>query len=268
MNDQTPTNQPLHGRRIALTRAGGQSGGFAAHLSALGAEPLVCSAIRIAPPDDWAPFDRALARLADFDWLVLTSANSVTSTLGRMGALGIDPAAIGALKVAAIGAATARALREAGIEPDLIPSSSVAESLLESIGAVAGQRILLPQADIARPLLREGLAAGGAEVWAVVAYRTLPDPQAAELAALLGAGRVDAVTFTSSSTVRYTVEALLGAGVADPAALLNTSVIASIGPVTSQTARELGLRVGLEAAEHTTDGLINALIIYFQPSEG
>ena len=103
---------------------------------------------------------------------------------------------------------------------------------------------------------------------AVVAYKTLPDPQAAELAALLGAGRVDAVTFTSSSTVRYTVEALLGAGVADPAALLNTAVIASIGPITSQTARELGLRVGLEAAEHTTDGLIAALMIYFQPSEG
>jgi uroporphyrinogen-III synthase len=268
MNDQTPTNQPLHGRRIALTRAGGQSGGFAARLSALGAEPVVCSAIRIAPPDDWAPFDRGLAGLADFDWLVLTSANSVTSTMGRMDALGVDLAALAGLKVAAIGAATARALREAGIEPDLIPASSVAESLLESMGAVAGQRILLPQADIARPLLREGLAAGGAEVCAVVAYKTLPDPQAAELAALLDAGRVDAVTFTSSSTVRYSVEALLGAGVADPAALLNTTVIASIGPVTSQTARELGLRVGLEAAEHTTDGLIAALIIYFQPSEG
>ncbi|HYF63750.1 MAG TPA: uroporphyrinogen-III synthase, partial [Herpetosiphonaceae bacterium] len=269
MNDQPPPNpQPLRGRRIALTRSGGQSGGFAARLSALGAEPLVCSAIRIAPPDDWAPFDRALAGLADFDWLVLTSANSVTSTLGRLAAAGLEPAALAGPKVAAIGAATARALREAGIEPDLIPPSGVAESLLDALGAVAGQRILLPQADIARPVLRDGLAAGGADVCAIVAYKTLPDPQAAELATLLAAGRVDAVTFTSSSTVRYTVEALLGAGSADPAALLNTTAVASIGPITSQTARDLGLRVDLEAAEHTTDGLIAALVEYFQTSKG
>ncbi len=265
MNNVRSTNLPLAGRRIVLTRATGQSSQFAETLRGLGAEPIVCSAISIAPPDDWGPLDAALQVAAPYDWVVFTSVNAVRAVFERLAALGIPAERLTQGRVAAIGKATARVLREAGIAPDFVPSSSVAETILAELGPVAGRTICLPQADIARPTLAEGLAAQGALVSAAVAYRTVPDPQAAELAALLQAGNIDAVTFTSSSTVRYTLDALQSTGLdlATASALLGQTAIASIGPITSQTARDHGLHVAIEAREYDLAGLTAGLIEYF-----
>lgn len=266
MSNFQSTNLPLAGRRIVLTRATGQSTAFAATLRELGAEPIVCSAISIAPPDDWGPLDAALQAATAYDWVVFTSVNAVRAVFERLAALGIPAERLTQGRVAAIGKATARVVREAGIAPDFVPSSSVAETILAEIGPVAGRTICLPQADIARPTLAEGLAAQGALVSAAIAYRTVPDPQAAELAALLQAGNIDAVTFTSSSTVRYTLAALQSTGLdlATAQALLSETALASIGPITSQTAREHGLHVAIEAREYDLAGLTAGLIEYFQ----
>jgi len=265
MND-TATNLPLFGQRIVLTRTTAQADGFAERLRALGVEPIECAAIRVVPPDDWQPLDAAL-RAATYSWIVFTSANAVRMVQERLATL--DRALPDGVKIVAVGNATARALRAVSIEPTWMPMVSTAEGLLADIGDVADQRILLPQADIARPILRDGLTARGALVDAVIAYRTLPDPQAAELAPLLRAGTVDAVTFTSSSTVRYTLEALRSTGLdhAQATRLLNSTVLASIGPITSRTARECGLQVVVEARQYDTDGLIAALVNYFQPNK-
>jgi uroporphyrinogen-III synthase len=270
MTNPPPIDLPLAGRRIVLTRATGQSSQFAETLRGLGAEPIVCSAISIVPPADWGPLDAlldALAHAADRQrWLIFTSVNAVRAVFERLAALHLPAERVTQGQVAAIGKATARVLREAGIEPDFVPSSSVAETILAEIGDVAGRTIFLPQADIARPTLAEGLAAQGALVQAAVAYRTVPDPQAAELAALLRGKNIDAVTFTSSSTVRYTLEALQSTGLDLAAArdLLGQTAIASIGPITSQTAREHGLQVAIEAREHDMAGLTAGLIAYFR----
>ena len=265
MND-TATNLPLFGQRIVLTRATAQADGFAERLRTLGAEPIECAAIRVVPPDDWQPLDTAL-RAAKYSWIVFTSANAVRMVQERLATL--DLALPDGVRIAAVGQATARVLREVGIEPTFIPTTSTAEGLLADIGDVADQRILLPQADIARPILRDGLQTRGATVDAVIAYRTVSDPRAAELAPLLRAGAVDAITFTSSSTVSYTLAALRSTGIdhADAANLLNTTIIASIGPITSRTARDAGLSVAVEAKTHDTDGLIAALVDYFASIE-
>lgn len=267
-----PPNQfPLAGRRIVLTRAQGQTNELAEALRTLGAEPLVCSAIKIEPPADWIALDQALRELAQtrrYRWVIFTSVNAVQAVLGRLAQLNLTATDLGGWSVAAIGKATARVLRAAGIEPNFVPSSSVAEAIVAELDPVADQHILLPQADIARPTLRDGLAARGAIVNAVVAYRTTPDPQATELATLLHADGVAAVTFTSSSTVRYTLEALQSTGLdpADATKLLNQCVLASIGPITSATARQLGLHISLEANPHDHGGLVAALVAYFQPT--
>ncbi|WP_054534879.1 uroporphyrinogen-III synthase [Herpetosiphon geysericola] len=251
---------PLAGKRIVLTRAREQMTEFAQLLEANGAEVLYCSAIQTLPPDDWQAFDRALSQIERFDWLLATSTNAVRAVFERYGVLGLPCNALDQLKIAAIGKATAKLLTDFGHAPDFVPHAYVAEQFLAEFQDVAGQRIFLPQADIARPLLRESLTARGAEVTALVAYRTVPDPQVVELAELLRQQHVDVVTFTSSSTVRYTIEALHAAGMRNSQEFLNQTIIASIGPITSQTALDLGLHVDIEAAEHSTQGLVEALV--------
>lgn len=250
-------HQPLIGRRIAITRPAQQAGPLLAQLRALGAEPLACPTIAIAAPDDFAPLDAAIGRLASYDWLIVTSANGVHALLGRMAALGIEAAALGRLTIGAIGPATAAALAEYGLRAAFMPSEYVAEAIVAEIGALAGQRILLPRADIARAVLAEGLRAGGAQVDVLAAYRTLPGPGIATLAELLPAGRLDAIAFTSASTVRF-----LLAGLRDQrahAALAATRIVC-IGPITAAAARAAGLPVAAVAAEYTAAGLVNALL--------
>jgi hydroxymethylbilane synthase len=263
----SPPPGPLAGRRIVITRAHEQSGPLLAELRALGAEALECPAIAIAPPADYAPLDAALRALPGYDWLLFTSANGVRAAFDRMLDLDMrasDPPAIrlpAGLRVGAIGPATAATLAEYGVQADFVPDTYVAEAVVAQIGDVAGQRILLPRADIARVALAEGLRAKGALVTQVDAYRTVPGAGNPRALALLAGGQVDAVAFTSSSTVRFFLDMLAEAGLDRAAArdaLARTQVVC-IGPITAATARECGIPVAAVADEYTAAGVVAAL---------
>lgn len=256
---------PLQGRRIVVTRAREQSDTLIERLRALGAEPIPCPAIAIAPPPDFAPLDAAIARLHEYDWLIVTSANGVRALVERMTALGRDPSMPAGLAIGAIGPATAQELAKHGLEARFVPTAYVAEAILAEIGDVAGRRILLPRADIAREALAAGLRERGAVVDEIAAYRTVPGPGAPELAGRLRAQAIDAITFTSSSTVRYLLDGLEAAGLdrADARGLLTGAAVVCIGPITAGTAREEGLRVDAVAREYTAEGLVEALVEWF-----
>ena len=260
---------PLHGKRIAVTRAEEQSSGLIERLRALGAKPIACPAIAIVPPADFARLDAAIARLDSYDWLIVTSVNGVHTLLDRMAGLGVRATALGHLTIGAIGPATAEALAARGLQAHFIPTAYVAEAILAEIGDLAGRRILLPRADIAREALAVGLRQKGATVDEIAAYRTVPGSGARELAGRLRAGSLDAITFTSSSTVRYLLDGLAESGLGrhEACALLNSAAILCIGPITAATAREQGLRVDAVAREYTAEGLVVALVEWFgQPA--
>ncbi|HEX6122387.1 MAG TPA: uroporphyrinogen-III synthase [Ktedonobacterales bacterium] len=261
------TERPLAGKHIVITRPTEQARELAEALEALGARVTALPAIAIEPVAETAPLDAAIAELATYDWLVFTSVNGVSAFGARLAALGHTWADRGRARVAAIGPATARALVEVGVPPDLVPSEYVAEALGEALGNVAGQRILLPRADIAREALARELEVRGAEVSEIAAYRTVPRPIPAEvLVGLLDEAsapeRADALTFTSSSTVRALVESLRAAG-HEPARTLASVALAAIGPITAGSLREYGLEPALVAEEYSVPGLVRALVAYF-----
>ncbi len=242
-------------KRILITRPRAQAADLSDKLIAFGAQPIVFPTIEIAPLADTAELDRAIERLSQYQWIIFTSVNGVKAFWERLELVGVGLAP--AQRIGAIGPATARALEQHGVKVNLIPEEYVAESIVKSIGDVNGQHILLPRADIAREALAIDLTERGAIVDEIAAYRTLPatpDPIGLEE---LKRG-VDAITFTSSSTVRNFV-ALVGRDV-----ISSNVVVACIGPITAQTAKELGLRVDVMAAEYTIDGLVNALDNYFE----
>ncbi|HST58550.1 MAG TPA: uroporphyrinogen-III C-methyltransferase [Longimicrobium sp.] len=247
--------RPLSGRRIVVTRARAQASDLSQALETLGAEVIQFPTIRIAPPADGAPLRAAAAEAGSFDWIVFTSANGVEHFWNALVEQGGDARALGGVRVCAIGPSTAAELARRGIVPDVVPDEFVGEAALQALDAadeLRGRRILLPRAEIARAVLPDGLRARGAEVVEVVAYTTVQDgTDAGRVRGLIDRGDVDAVTFTASSTVRNFVD-LVGAEVGG-------AKVASIGPVTSGTARELGLAVDLEAAEYTIPGLVRAL---------
>jgi len=262
---ESVTERPLAGRHIAITRPPEQAPELAALLECAGARVTLLSSIAIAPLDDTAALDDALRRMSAFDWIVLTSVNGVAAVSARLAALGLDWAGRGQARVAVIGPATARALEAQGVTPDLIPDEYVAEGILEGLGAVAGTRVLLLRADIARRSLAEGLRARGATVEEVTAYRTVERPvETHTLRALLEADRPDAITFTSSSTVRGLLKSIPTGG-ADPHDALAGIALACIGPITAGTLREHGLEPVLVADEYTVPGLMRALAGYFSP---
>lgn len=249
---------PLHGRRIVVTRAPHQAHDLSDRLAALGAEPVIIPAIRIAPMPDPMPLAQAIHTLSTYDWLIFTSANGVAMFGQHPGTLSTLHAPH-APKIAAVGPATAQALAEHGLQADFVPAEFVGEAIAEGLGDVDGRRILLLRAEIARQDLPTLLAERGALVDDVPIYRTLPTVLSeAELAPLRQG--VDAVTFTSSSTVRNFM-----AAVPDPAWLQNV-LIACIGPVTAATARELGLTVHIMPDEYTIEGLVQALMDYYRRS--
>lgn len=257
------SEQPLVGRHIAITRPPEQAPELAALLERAGARVTLLSSIAIAPLEDTAALDDALRRLASFDWIVLTSVNGVAAVSARLVALGLSWADRGGARAAVIGPATARALEAQGVTPDLIPGEYVAEGILRGLGNVAGKPILLLRADIARRSLAEGLRAGGAAVAEVAAYRTVERPVDADaLRALLEADRPDAITFTSSSTVRGLLTSISTLG-RQPRAALASIALACIGPITAGTLREHGLEPAVVADEYTVPGLVRALAGYF-----
>lgn len=275
---------PLRGKRVVVTQASHQAPELAALLSAQGAEPLLYPCIAIEPPTDTRALDEALADLAAvrFDWLVLTSANTVRVLAQRAQGAGLPRSTWSKARVAAIGEATAEAV--AGLldrGADLVAGESVAEGLAETLLAAAqpGQRVLLPQGDLARPVLQGALASGGLEVVAVVAYRTTIGSGGIDLPALLAArtpshGRreqtgeqmgVDAITFTSSSTVRNLLRRLEGEGGGSADVIcerLAGVCLAAIGPVTAKTLHDCGLRATVVAQEQSLEGLVSTLVNY------
>ncbi|WP_089936540.1 uroporphyrinogen-III synthase [Candidatus Entotheonella palauensis] len=246
----------LQGKRVLVTRAREQASDLERQLQAIGAVPLAFPTIRIVPPtDDYAALDAALRQLQAFDWAVFTSVNGVKHVWQRLDALGLSTADTAHLRLAAIGPATARALTAKGLEIAVMPPHYVAESLLDAIPAPAGQRFLLARADIARDALRVGLQAAGAEVAEVPAYHTVQVEPTPEDWAALDHG-VDIMTFTASSTVHHFVAQV---GHERLQILAQHALVAAIGPITAETARDLGLRVDVVADRYTIEGLVDAM---------
>jgi uroporphyrinogen-III synthase len=249
----------LTGKRILVTRPRAQAADLCDKLSGLGAQPILFPTIEIAPLDDYSALDRAIASLKNYHWIVFTSVNGVKAFWERLNLSGLQD--LTGLRFAAIGPATARALQQNGARAELIPDEYVAEAILEKIGDVKDKWILLPRADIAREVLAVELSNRGGIVHEIAAYRTLPAiPDARGLTELQRG--VDAITFTSSSTVRNFVALVDQSSINDL-----QSTIACIGPITAQTAREVGLSVDVIAREYTMDGLVVALLDYFSQPE-
>jgi uroporphyrinogen-III synthase/uroporphyrinogen III methyltransferase/synthase len=249
---------PLTGRRVLVTRAAHQAGKLSDGLRALGAEAVEVPVLEIRPPASIEPLDQALRQLDRYDWLLLTSANAVRALSERAAELSIHLAPPTRLKVAAIGDATAAAARKAGFSITLVPESYVAESLLNGLTRlVAGRRILLARATIARDVIPAVLRKAGAEVTVVDAYRNVQPEGAPEQLRRALAVRIDAATFTSSSSATHLAEAARAAGVRFPFAGVQA---VSIGPITSQTLRELGWEPAVEAGVSDVPGLIDAVV--------
>ncbi|MEZ5400239.1 MAG: uroporphyrinogen-III C-methyltransferase [Bryobacteraceae bacterium] len=246
---------PLFGQRIVVTRAAAQASEFAERLARLGADVIEYPSIEIHPAPDYADLDAAIARLETYAWLIFTSVNGVRFFLQRLAQSTRDLRAIRG-RICAIGPATAAALADAHLKIDLMPKEYVAESVLEAFAAhhLAGARILLPRAAVARDLIPVELANRGADVDVVEAYRTLR-PEAPPL----HTGRIHWLTFTSSSTARNFF------AMAPPESWAGAR-IASIGPVTSATIREHGCTVHAEADPHTIPGLLDALVTQPPPA--
>jgi uroporphyrinogen III methyltransferase/synthase len=243
----------LAGKRIVITRAAAQAAGLGRTLADLGAQPIYLPTVEIAPMDDYEALDRALRCLDKYQWLVFTSANAVAIFWERLG-----DGRLPSLKVAAIGPATAQALEKRSVRPALVPEEYVAEAVAAALGEVAGQWFLWPRAESAREGLADELGRRGAIVHEIPVYRTLPAAPAPAGLREVGRG-VDAITFASASAARN-FAALAAGGLA---AAVDQAVMACIGPVTAQAAREAGLRVDVVAATYTTDGLVAALAEHF-----
>ena len=247
-------DRPLHGRRIAVTRARAQAGSLSAKLASLGAETLEVPTIRTEAVDVGVPLDPA-----GFDLLCVTSTNSVPLLLDRLRAGGRDARALAGVTVAAIGPGTAKALAGIGIYADVVPERSITEALIEAI-TESGQsyaRALVVRAEVARDALSDALTAAGTEVTVVPLYRTVQEElSAVEHAALATA---DTVTFTSASTVRNLLDSCGGVE-----GLVNAEGqrprLASIGPITSAELKANGLAPDIEATEHDVEGLVNAIV--------
>lgn len=256
-------SRPLEGRRIVVTRPR-EDGRLRRLLEAEGAEVVEFPTIRIAPAADYGPLDAALRRIGDYGWIVFTSRNGVAAVVERLAVQGSTPASLRAARLAVIGPGTDEALRDRGLRAELSPGEFRAEALVEAFRGhdLRGVRILLPRAAVARDVLPEGLRALGAAVEVVPAYRTeVEDAHAPDVIAAVRAGRIDAVTFTSSSTVRHFLQ------LAGPDAFRGLAhvLVACIGPVTAETARASGLRVGVVATTYTLDGLVDALRAALSP---
>jgi uroporphyrinogen-III synthase len=274
---QSTQVQPLAHRRVLITRTRQQASELATRLEALGAEIFLLPTIELAPPSSYAALDAALADLPSFDWLLFTSANAVQAYQARQQARLQSGASIqtGELqqtdrqlcqpviaqprRIAAIGPATAKAVESIGLKVDLIPPTYVAESLLEALLPEApGRRFLLVRAEEARDILPASLTAAGACVTIAPAYRNLTPPDAIPALQRLftSAQPPDTITFTSSSTARNLIALLEAANLQLPPG----TTLASIGPITSATLRELGTPPTLEAAEPTIPSLVEAMV--------
>ena len=262
----TPAHKPFLGRRILVTRAQSQAADLSRALAELGAIPVELPAIRFEPPEDTAPLDTAIDRLDSYAWVIFTSANGVDRFCEHLRDRGRGPRDLARAHLVAIGDGTARALQRWDLTADIVPERFIAEAVVERLARedLSGARVLIPRAAEARDVLPRELTRLGAAVDVVPVYRTVaasPDPA---VLAMLAAGEIDVVTFTSSSTVTNLL-ALIGnaergtRNAEQRTGPLGGALVACIGPITAQTAREHGLRVDLVAEEHSIPGLVAAL---------
>jgi uroporphyrinogen III methyltransferase/synthase len=266
-------DRPLFGRRIVVTRSREQAGELMEMLEERGAEAIPAPTIRVLPPEDASGLQQACAEAGSFDWIVFTSANAVDYFMKCLLAC-CDVRDLKGVRICTVGPSTSSRLSKYGIRIDLTPIESRTEALVEAMktaGNLRGARILLPRSDLARELLADELREAGAQVVEVDAYRTV-------LASADGEGehdvyrmlldrQIDAVTFTSASTVRNFVEIL---GRDQAVDLLRTTVVASIGPVTAEAAQQLDIRTSVMPDRYTIPDLVDALVTHFsrQPTAG
>jgi uroporphyrinogen-III synthase len=260
------TTRPLAGLRILVGRARHQASALSSALRDLGADVLEVPFIEIRKPHSYKPLDHALQNLHAYDWLILTSVNGVQAVWDRLNKLRLTNNKLDHLKVAAIGPATARAIKKRGIKVDVVPEEYVAESVVKSLHKrVEGKRVLLARAKVARDVIPLELRKLGAHVDVVEAYETvIPQSSRKQLNAVLKSNtrRPHLITFTSSSTVRNFMALLKSEG--DPSRRnldqLDGILFASIGPITSATLRQLKLRADVEADQYTIPGLVAAIV--------
>ena len=253
---------PLFGKRIVITRSREQAEVLRDALMELGAEVIEIPTIVIRDPASWAPLDQTLGRLNEFEFLLVTSANGVRNFMSRLKLSGRDARDLKGLRIGAIGPVTAAEFDRYGISVDFVPKEYRAEGLLEALKSedIRGKGFLIPRAKVARDLVPRALEERGARVEVVEAYETVPPAYAAgELEGLL-TPPPDAITFTSSSTASNFAKLFAGKPLSQ---VLSGTTVASIGPITSDTVRKLGLEVSIEAVESTIPGLVRALVDLF-----
>jgi uroporphyrinogen-III synthase len=248
----------LEGKRVLVTRAVHQAGKLSQGLRALGAEAVEVPVLEIEPPENLEPLDKALDEIHSYDWLILTSANTVRALAERAAMLMLPLASVAQLNVAAVGEATAETARNAGFTVAVVPETYVAEALVDHLaGQVAGKRILLARAEVARDVIPDTLRAAGAEVDVVDAYRNVVPVAAAQALRSVLAKGIDAATFTSSSSVTHLAEAARKAWITFPFAGV---AAVSIGPITTKTLRKLNWEPAAEASISDIPGLVAAVV--------
>jgi uroporphyrinogen III methyltransferase/synthase len=260
--------RPLFGKRIVVTRAREQAMELVDRIEELGAQAIEGAAVRIAAVADTAALDEAVATASNFDWLVFTSQNGVDHFMRRVMEGPGDVRSLKGPRICAVGPATADKLARYGLKVDVVPREHRAERAVEAMRAHAelkGAKVLFPRSEIAREVLADDLRKAGALVTDLVAYRTLAaEPQREgdpDVYKLLLERQVDAVTFTSASSVRHFVKAL---GEEQAPDLLSGTVVASIGPVTAEAAQQLGITSTIVPTEYTVPGLVQALVEHFR----
>jgi uroporphyrinogen III methyltransferase/synthase len=256
-------NRPLWGQTVVVTRAREQASGLVEDLRRLGANVVQCPTIQVQPLDDYSVLDESIGQFPEYQWVVFTSTNGVDQFFARLNTRGLDTRALGNIRVAAIGPATVKALNARGIQPDLVPSNSISESVAEELlGAIGpdgtgSTSVLIVRAAEGREVLEAKLREAGVSVRVAPCYRTVPDASnAPRVRELLEAGQLDWVTFTSSSTVRNFLDAL---GAEFMLAHRSNFKVAVIGPVTAATAREAGLDPDVIAESASVESLAAAL---------
>ncbi len=256
-------NKPLFGRRIVVTRAREQAGNFAGILRKYGAEPIEFPSIEIKPPQSWKAVDVAIKNLGSYHWMIFTSINGVRYFTERLKTKGGDIRDLKGIKICAIGPGTAKGIEKLGIKVDFIPQQYRTEAIAEGLGKkIRGKRVLLVRVQAIRDALPRRLKSQGAQLQVVGTYRTLiPLRPRKELRKLLSEGKVDMITFGSSSAVNNFV-GMLGSRVLKK--LLKGVAIASIGPKTAETIRKAGMRVAIMPAEYTIPALSEAIIDYYR----
>ena len=257
------TSGPLAGKRIVVTRAHRQADGLSSMLKQFGAEVIEAPVIEIREPDSYDALDTALRDILQYDWLILTSVNGVEAMFSRLELLGLSVDSLQHLKIAAIGPATEERIQDHGLVVDIVPPHYVAEEVVRALRKlVKGEKVLLVRAKIARDVIPDELRSAGAQVDVVEAYQTvIPHDAKSRMQRVFAEQPLpDVITFTSSSTVQNFLTVVIGTDV--PTKLSHVK-FASIGPVTSRTMGEYGLRVDVEADEYTMEGLTQALVRHF-----